>query len=158
MKQIYSMYIYIYFFNVIFNDVNVLAYTHICIYNTREYDILLPIALACDHCLGLKKRCPANTKRASSNPWSEMFQSRGRTTGKKSCLVDMSTWKSHIPGWIRKVDPPWGSRVYTVGVVQSRIGGSTFWDPHGGLGLRRSPRMGSLQRMVRFGRKIFSFL
>ena len=30
-------------------------------------------------------------------------------------------------GWIQKVDPPWGSMTYTIGVLDSRIGGSTFW-------------------------------
>ena len=32
------------------------------------------------------------------------------------------------------VDPPWGSRIYAIGVLESRIGGSVFWDPARALG------------------------
>ena len=28
---------------------------------------------------------------------------------------------------IQQVDPPSGSAIYTVGVLESRVGGSTFW-------------------------------
>ena len=31
------------------------------------------------------------------------------------------------PGRIEKMDPPWGSVIYTIGVLESRIGGSVFW-------------------------------
>ena len=31
------------------------------------------------------------------------------------------------PGRIHKVDPPEGSVIYTIGVFESRLGGSTFW-------------------------------
>ena len=33
----------------------------------------------------------------------------------------------HTPGRIQKVRPPLGSVIYTVGVLESRIGGSAFW-------------------------------
>ena len=39
----------------------------------------------------------------------------------------------HTPGRIQKVDPPQGSIIYTIGVLEPRIGGSTFLDPPRGL-------------------------
>ena len=33
------------------------------------------------------------------------------------------------------MDPPVGSIIYTIGVIESRIGGSTFLDPCGSLGI-----------------------
>ena len=34
---------------------------------------------------------------------------------------------THSPGRIPEVDPPWGSRIYAIGVLEPRTGGSTFW-------------------------------
>ena len=31
------------------------------------------------------------------------------------------------PGRIQKMDPPYGSTIYTIGVLESRIRGSVFW-------------------------------
>ena len=31
------------------------------------------------------------------------------------------------PGRIQKIDPPGGSVPYTIGVLEARLGGSTFW-------------------------------
>ena len=39
--------------------------------------------------------------------------------------VDMAF--TQTPGRIQRVDPPKGSVIYTVRVLESRIGGSTFW-------------------------------
>ena len=37
------------------------------------------------------------------------------------------------PGRIQKADPPFGSRIYAVGVLEARVW--VFWDPSRGLGL-----------------------
>ena len=41
---------------------------------------------------------------------------------------------AQTPGQIQNVDAPQGSAIYTIGVLESKIGGSTFWDPPGSLG------------------------
>ena len=38
------------------------------------------------------------------------------------------------PGRIQKVDPPGGSIIYSIGALESRIGGFYFLDPPGSLG------------------------
>ena len=35
--------------------------------------------------------------------------------------------ETQTPGWIQKVDIPYGSIIYTIGVLESRVGGSTSW-------------------------------
>ena len=37
--------------------------------------------------------------------------------------------QTQTPGQIQNVDPPYGSTIHTIGVLESRIGGSTFWKP-----------------------------
>ena len=41
---------------------------------------------------------------------------------------------SHSPGKIPKMDPPERSIIYTIGVLESRIGGFVFFDPLRALG------------------------
>ena len=36
---------------------------------------------------------------------------------------------SQSPGRIQKLDPPWGSVIYIIQSLESRIGGSIFWIP-----------------------------
>ena len=52
------------------------------------------------------------------------------TAGKCSSYRGEDPWiqpHSQTPGRIQKRDPPQGSAIYTIGVLDSRIGGSTFW-------------------------------
>ena len=53
-------------------------------------------------------------KLAPLNPFPEEFHS-------------FPIFQPRPPGRIQKVDPPSGSIIYTIGVLEPRIGGSTFW-------------------------------
>ena len=44
-----------------------------------------------------------------------------------AALTSLLHPQTHTPGRIQKVDSPQGSVIYTIGVLESRIGGSTFW-------------------------------
>ena len=48
---------------------------------------------------------------------------RGRTGSSYEVLTSTYT---QTPGQFQKVDPPQGSIAYTIGVLESRLGGSTF--------------------------------
>ena len=50
----------------------------------------------------------------------ELSRSKVRRRWKSGAMVSLA-------GHIQKVDPPQGSVIYTIGVLESRIGGSTFW-------------------------------
>ena len=45
----------------------------------------------------------------------------------EGCRRSLESTLSHTPGRIQKADPLWGSKIYTAGVLESRIGGSTCW-------------------------------
>ena len=49
-------------------------------------------------------------------------------------LYGMHSPLSQTPGRIQKIDPPYGSVMSTIGVLESRIGGFHFLDPPSGLG------------------------
>ena len=110
-------------------------YIYICIYIFVYTTVLFHLSMH----VGSKPYVyvePETTRRRirqsnpSQRPWlhqSEKLRLGARSVGLRLVFGSPGYSYTHIPGLIPKVDPLQGSKIYTMGVSDSRIGESTFW-------------------------------